>query len=378
MRTSLISTVGTSLLSNFRNLRSDAPDAYREMQRFAEEKNWGQFGQRLLSIPPSERICGAEINSIEEAQKRGKLESLQFLHLLVSETEEGKAVGGILQNYFEHRGIEGLSTLQNVKVHTIEDLQDENPQRFKVYGLRNLVRTLGEIVRFGDFFKADEFVIDATGGYKAQIAIAVVFGQALGIPVLYRHERFSEIIDIPPMPVVFDYDLLGENAGILAAFERGDALDTTEMDDVDERLRVFLEEIEVNGERVYALGAVGQIFLTGFRLRFPQDQKLSPVAVSEKSPPSFRDDHYPTGFRDFVEKVCREVGWVKTAHSLPYSKQRSIKGISFYVRDGKLVGTYQDKDNFGARFELLTNATSPAQLTWAADELNLSYRNNER
>jgi putative CRISPR-associated protein (TIGR02619 family) len=373
MRTHLISTVGTSLLNNFRRLSPNAPALHLEMQQHVNDKNWGQFGRLLPQIDPSDRICGAEINSIQEAQRRGKLDSLEFLHLLVSDTEEGKAVGEILQDYFEERGIAGLESLRNVSLHVIKDLQDDDPARFKVYGLRNLVRKLGEIVRTGDYFDASKFVIDATGGYKAQIAIAVVFGQALGIPVLYRHEQFSEIIDIPPMPVTFDYDLMGQNANLLAAFERGAALDTTEMDDVDERLRVFLEEIEVDGERIYELGAVGQIFLTGFRLRFPRDQTLKPVTASEKKSPSFRDDHYPIGFREFVEKVCREISWVKTAHSLPYDKQRAIKRIGFYIHEGKLVGTYQDKNRFGARFELLTNAITPAQLTWAADQLNQMY-----
>lgn len=47
--------------------------------------------------------------------------------------------------------------------------------------------------------------IDATGGYKAQIAIAVMFGQALGVDVIYKHESFGNIIDFPPMPVSLDF-----------------------------------------------------------------------------------------------------------------------------------------------------------------------------
>lgn len=216
-------------------------------------------------------------------------------------------------------------------------------------------------------------VIDATGGYKAQIAIAVVFGQALSIPVLYRHERFSEIIDFPPMPITFDYDLLGQNAALLFAFEQGMVLTTAEIDALDEKVRVLLEEIEVDGENVFELGAVGQIFLTGFRLRFPRSRQLAPVSNESRKPPSFRDDHYPNGFREFVEKVCKENNWIKTAHSIPYDRQRAIKGIGFYVREGKLIGTYQDRDNFGARFEILTDGAGQDQLTWAADQLNQSY-----
>jgi len=63
---------------------------------------------------------------------------------------------------------------------------------------------------------------------------------------------------------------------------------------------------------------------------------------------------------------------------LPYDKQKSIKGIGFYVReeDGKkrLIGTFQDKDNFGARFWIHVTDESSIALAWAADTLNQKYR----
>lgn len=370
MRNRLISTVGTSLFSNIRGEYRDTngilQNTHQELQQLLRDQNWGQLAQVLSRIPSSARICGAEINSIYEVVKRQKL-NLEHIHFFVSDTEEGRRTGEVLETYIIECGLEGLRT---TTTHIIEELQDQNPSRFKVYGLRNLVRELGKLV---NQYSADTLIIDATGGYKAQIAIAVVFGQALSIPVLYRHERFSEIIDFPPMPITFDYDLLGKNAALLAAFERGDVLTRAEIDTLDEKVRVLLEEIEVDGENVFALGAVGQIFLTGFRLRFPASRKLDRIPDEARKPPSFRDDHYPKGFREFVNKVWEEFRWIKTAHTIPYDKQRAIKGIGFYVREDKLIGTYQDGSNFGARFEILTNATDKDQLTWAADQLNQHY-----
>lgn len=370
MRNRLISTVGTSLFSNirgeYRPNNGISQELHENLQRLLQEQNWGQLASTLAKVSPSARICGAEINSLDEAVQRQKL-TLEHIHFFVSDTEDGRRTGELLENYaIEH----DFANLQTVKVHVIEELQDANSSRFKVYGLRNLVRELGTLA---NQYNAGNLVIDATGGYKAQIAIAVVFGQALNIPVLYRHERFSEIIDFPPMPITFDYDLLGQNAGLLAAFERGDALSASEMNQLDEKVRVLLEEIVVDGESVFELGAVGQIFLTGFRLRFPRSRKLKPVSADTKKRPGFREDHYPIGFKEFVEKVCDEVDWIKTAHSLPYDRQKAIKGISFFVWEGKLIGTFQDKNNFGARFEILTDADGQDQLTWAADELNQRY-----
>jgi putative CRISPR-associated protein (TIGR02619 family) len=370
MRNRLISTVGTSLISNinadFRPGNGVTEEQHQKLRDFLKAENWGQLARELCKVAPSARICGAEINSIEEARKRRVV--LQHIHFLVSDTPDGNNIGKLLETYFIERG---LDNLQTVEAHKIESLQDAKPADFRTFGLRNLVREVGKIV---SNHMAENIVIDATGGYKAQIAIAVVLGQVLEIPVLYRHERFPEIIDIPPMPIAFDYGLLGQNADILAAFEQRNAtLTASEVSGLDEKVRVLLEEIVIEDESVYALGAVGQIYLTGFRLRFPRDRVLQPVPASERREPTFRDDHYPNGFKDFVNKVWRETPWIKACHSLPYDRQRSIRGVSFYVREGKLIGTYQDSNNFGARFEILTNATGDDQLTWAADQLNQAY-----
>ncbi len=373
MRNRLISTVGTSIITNIKSeYRADSgvsQEVHAELQRFLSEKNWGQLARVLAQVDPSARICGAEINSVAELIKRGRI-MLCHMHFLVSDTEDGQNVGKLLESYFIERVGRDLPDLETVKYHIIEGLQDAQPARFKTDGLRNLVRQIGDLVKR---YQSETILIDATGGYKAQIAIAVVLGQALEIPVLYRFERFSEIINVPPLPIAFDYQVLGENADVLAFFERGATVTLAETQDVDEKLRVLLEEVDIDGEVHVGLGAVGQIYLTGFRLRFPRDLTLSPVAPSEKRPPSFRDDHYPDGFKEFVQKVCDEVPWIKTAHSLPYDRQRAIRGTTFYVYQGKLIGTYQDRNRFGARFEILTNAATPDQLAWAADQLNQLY-----
>ena len=62
--------------------------------------------------------------------------------------------------------------------------------------------------------------INATGGYKAPIAVAVLLGQALGVPVYYKHELFSEIIAFPPLPVALDFEVWMRVSGTLFELER--------------------------------------------------------------------------------------------------------------------------------------------------------------
>lgn len=204
-RNTLICTVGTSLfegnLSRLSSTTPNAPTNWAAIRKAYDEKNWQALASEMLRISPTERLCGAEINTIEEAKRKNWL-SLENLIFLVSDTPNGRNTGEFLRLYFEQRSD---LKLRNLEYQVVDNLQDERPTDFKVYGLRNLVRKVGEYIqRFGG---ADYIAIDATGGYKAQIAIAVIVGQALNIPVFYKHERFSEIIDFPPLPISFDTEV---------------------------------------------------------------------------------------------------------------------------------------------------------------------------
>lgn len=360
MKSALLCTVGTSVKGNLKALQLDTE---------YERGNFSRVARGLLQLDPGQRECGAEINSIEEMRSRRQLD-LHHIVFFVSETEDGRAVGKILKSYFEQRS--DLS-LNSVEVQEVEKLQDKHPEDFKVHGLRYLVRSIGRNVkRFGH----EQVAINATGGYKAQIAIAVLLGQALDIPVFYKHERFSEIIDFPPLPISFDYDVLGRNSSLLTDFERGEALSRSEVGELDEKLRALLEEVEVVGEPVYELSPIGQIYVEGFRYRNPRPINLT--GASKRKPPSFPSHHYPRGFEEFVNKVWQENDWIVTASTLPFDKQKSIKGIGFDVRqvgsEHKLVGTYTDKDNFGARYQLHLTDESMKALSWAADRLNQQNR----
>ncbi|RMF53296.1 MAG: putative CRISPR-associated protein [Bacteroidetes bacterium] len=369
-RHTLLCTVGTSLLdANLRRLTETTPERpanWEALRRAADERDWPRVAAELLRVPPDARPCGAEINTVEHI-RRHKDVDLQRIVFLVSDTEAGRDTGEVLRRYFEART--DLS-LHEVRVEVIEALQDERPWDFKQHGLRNLVRTMGRYIRA---YGAGQVAIDATGGYKAQIAIAALVGQALGVPVFYKHERFGSLIDFPPMPVAFDYALLGEHAGLLAALETHGTLSDEDTGDIPDKLRVLLTEVRVDSHTLYELSPIGQLFLETYRTRHPKPVSLPPA--DNRRPPRFRDDHYPTGFRDFVEKVWRENEWISSAHSLPYDKQKGIPGIGFFVRETpegfELIGTY--RRDFGARFRLLIPDASPETLTHAAVLLNERY-----
>uniref|UniRef100_A0A7C3ECY3 Putative CRISPR-associated protein n=1 Tax=Gracilinema caldarium TaxID=215591 RepID=A0A7C3ECY3_9SPIR len=379
MRSHLICTVGTSLfqgnLEKLDEKSPDKPDNWQEIKKAYTANKWDQLAKELLKVAPTSRVCGAEINTIHDLMMSRKF-PIEHIHFLVSDTEDGKNTGQVLQKYFTQYN-NGIFK-NKVDFESVENLQDRDPKAFKIFGLRNLVRAIGSITqRVG----MEQVVIDATGGYKAQIAIAVLIGQVLNIPVVYKHERFSEIIEFPPLPVDFDYDLIGTYAGLLHYIDNKNHLLTSEelqIDEHDEKIRVFLEEVfdTSTQQTMYALSPLGELFLLGYQLRHPKAPNLRPATEKERKHPSIRDDHYPTGFKEFVQKVWEENKWIKTIRSRDYDKQKSIKGIGFNVWqiDEKyhLVGTY--KQEFGARFELFLTDASKESLTWAAEYLTREYK----
>jgi putative CRISPR-associated protein, APE2256 family len=217
-RSVLICTVGTSLFeSNLRKIDDSLilKDKKYEKIKFAfQGKRWDELASLLLTIDPKDRFCGAEINTIEEYLSKKRI-SIKRIFFLVSDTEDGVNTGKVLKSYFTKKKELKLKD-DDVDYRKIEDLQDKDPKKFKINGLRNLVREIGDIIsKFGK----ENIAIDATGGYKAQIAMAVIIGQALDIPVYYKHEKFFEIIDFAPLPITLDYDLLGKYSSIFIEAE---------------------------------------------------------------------------------------------------------------------------------------------------------------
>lgn len=275
----LICTVGTSLLGNLKRLQEGGTDHVRAAMRESHRRgDWPELARSLTNVDPGDRMCGAEINSVADLLNHGYVTRGQ-LHLLVSDTIDGGAMGAILKDYFQQGGWRAVC-------HRIEDLKDDEPRAFRTRGLRNLVRTIGARVQEAG---AEFCAIDATGGYKAQIAIAVLMGQALGIPVYYKHERFSEIIAFPPMPVAFDSSLWERASGMFQALSRPDACERAAQfeQEWDERVEPLIDRVPIEGEDYLELSAVGQIFHETFRMRFRRSRA---ARLPRAATPSEKED----------------------------------------------------------------------------------------
>lgn len=281
----LICTVGTSLfVSNLSRLdEQSSKDSVSPNEAAVAHawrgRDWPLLAQSLRCLPPTQRLLGAEVNSIQSLLDRHLIPDACGLTFLNSDTPDGRDTAAVLKHYFIGRGFSPVITA------VVPGLKDDEPRRFQTEGLRNLARSICQTIRD---YGPEQCAINATGGYKAQIAIAVLIGQALSVPVYYMHERFAEVIAFPPMPVALDFTFWMTVSGILWRLSRDTQPQpgTDFSEEWDERLESLISRETIDGIEYLELSPVGQIFHETFvdRFRRMAPEILPPPAVRKKPP----------------------------------------------------------------------------------------------
>ena len=94
----LIATVGTSLIKgNIEPLihKEDASPKLKKIIDAYKQQRWDAVADAISMFEPSERLCGAEINTVFELM-RVQHRPIEKIFFLVSDTEEGVVTGKIL------------------------------------------------------------------------------------------------------------------------------------------------------------------------------------------------------------------------------------------------------------------------------------------
>lgn len=371
MRPILLCTLGTSLFRpNLERLKREVQEGtlredWLSLSEAYTRGDWSAVALALTRIPASERVCGAEINSVASMIQRGHASADCGLVLFHSATADGRNVGLILERYYK---AQGHSPVERIEV---PDLQDEDAKRFRTQGLRNLVRKLCGGIRERS---AAACAINATGGYKAQIAVAVLVGQALGVPVYYKHEMFSEIIAFPPLPVSFDYEVWMQASGLLFDLDGTREWTPSRLyaEDWDEKYESLVERVEIEGVEYLELSPTGQIFHETFRERFRSgsDQILPPPAL-EKRPPRLEQSGWPGQHPEvqrFLEQVTQAVGQVVHCGTNYYNPDLSDR-TRFRLRGDRVEGIFSD-GRYCVKFHVETTAQTPGQRAAVVARLN--------
>lgn len=355
MRHTLICTVGTSLKSHV---------VQKQISRDLSQRYWDQIARALLSKSPSDHACGAEINSINSILMKKGLASRIHLFLLVSDTEDGRNIGGILKSYFEHKDCP--MRFEQVTSHVVEGLRDDNVHDFRTKGLKNLVRLISQIVRERS---SDAVAINATGGYKAQISFAGMIGQALEVPVYYMFEKFSEVITLPPQPVSLNLGLWLENYMLFERLEEHEPLPDHELKTYapPEAVVALLDDIQVDAEKYWELTAIGQLFHERSRHYFLKHDKTLSSCEQDDTPPGKKPiklsgtHHGNDELLNFAKSLVRSRYVSGIVNSIDFDPKRT-KPIRNVYHDGRIDFTLTWTDaGFGLCVQTTGRNKSEAQ-----------------
>lgn len=358
----LLTTVGTSLLGNLMREPDGSP-----LKAAHQARDAAAVAAELAKREPHERVNGAEVCSTASLINGEYAAADAGVYLFHSETDDGRFVADILARLFTQRGHAPVEAVE------IASLRDDDPQAFRTKGLRNLAKALCGKAR--DHTPA-ACAFNATGGYKAQIAVAVLLGQALGVPTYYMHERFSDIIAFPPMPVSLDYEVWMRASGLFAALE-GDhdpAPRSLFAGEWDERYESLVESVEVDGVEYLELSATGQIFHETFRERFRSNaDRVLPPPAGRQQPPKIKGDE--AHLKKYEAQVTRhmrratdavpQVVFCETTYFNPDLPQRT----RFVEARGGVEGIFSD-GTYTVRFAVGTTATTDGQRAAVVAALN--------
>lgn len=180
----VIVTVGTSLLSTYRTRQDDSKRSTKEIN---EEVLKAYVIEHAGDLP---RLC-AETNSISKKH----LEAGDYLYFVTGENHESRLCGKILSELYA-----GSHLCETIYVKGLVP----DARQFRDLGMKNLIQELvGVIERHNS-----NAVIHATGGFKAQIAIATLIGILFHLKVHYLYEDFQELVSLPEVPLHFDFEPL--------------------------------------------------------------------------------------------------------------------------------------------------------------------------
>jgi putative CRISPR-associated protein (TIGR02619 family) len=258
MRT-ILTTVGTSLLGN----------AKRDLK--VEQPSDQQLANYIRHTPPEK--VSAETNSLSRLLREG--DRAIFLH---SHTKEGKRCAETLRRHYAGEGYK--ADLREVSDLTYTE------SRFKMRGLRSLVATLIDLIR-SERRQKREVLVNATGGFKAEIAYATLVGLLFDVPVYYIHEAFHDIIEMPPTPISWDYSLLAD----YEEFFEWVFAENRPTAEVDARLRGLPEDIRLlltEEEGCTLLSPTGEVFYEAYLDRVRQAASV-PLLLSSAAQQTYND-----------------------------------------------------------------------------------------
>lgn len=194
MRT-IICTTGTSITGN--KIRFD-PEAKGEVylrairERVEEERK--KTGKGFLDIVSAETKSLHALNATAQ-------DAIILLH---TDTDDGKICAEVVAEVITKE----MSIIPQLK--RIAGLQVKDDVAFRKRGIDQLFSVLKELTAGKEYGKDEEVILNITGGFKSVVPYVTLFGLLRRFDVAYIFEGSSKLIRMPPLPVQYDFERIGQ------------------------------------------------------------------------------------------------------------------------------------------------------------------------
>ncbi|WP_197051432.1 putative CRISPR-associated protein [Caloranaerobacter azorensis] len=265
----VITTVGTSIISNYRKGGGTKLDSY---EKYLNEsfKNWEE--DYSISMKKTlkdwmkkvkEEDISAEIKSLLKIKKEE--DCCLEVYLITTDTVASNLCAQLIAEYFKEKKDDCIEVKYNPKTSNIKGLQIENRKKFVQQGLPNLINKISRIVN-GYY---DNVIFNITGGYKGVIPYLTIMAAVNGSSIKYIFEESNELITIPSLPLKIDEEVFSKYYFQLTRLEEG----IGDYSKVKNEEFVAYSELEGKGlvewDGKYAfLSPIGQIFFNRYRDRY--------------------------------------------------------------------------------------------------------------
>ncbi|KLU60943.1 CRISPR-associated protein [Peptococcaceae bacterium CEB3] len=323
----IITTVGTSLFTNYDAERKDMKDHLAKLKGMRHSR-WKENQERIDLVRKAvahwmsgKRSASAEISSILKLKEQ--FAEVGEVRFLCSDTIESRLAAELVQEYFTLQ--EGVKVLFDAAADVIRGLQVEDARVFAQEGIINLVKRFGALAgEYGEFFTGD-LLLNITGGYKGTIPYLTLLGQVYNIPIYYLFEDTDALLKIPQAPVDIYWGLFAKYSELFKELEKGVEVswdDYKRFHAIEDDFSSCIEEISENGTGLIALNAVGMMFWQRFQ--------------------SFFVVYLPRGGKYWDEEKTRK-------KELQQSLQRLYKRLKDLGDNGIALESYQDEELIHAK-----------------------------
>lgn len=239
----IVMTVGTSLLGNFRD------------KNIYEDKEY--IINYLSNQDVVDKKFGAELNSFNRMSNKCNMENIK-IYLISTDTDSGRYCSEIIKNVIVNKF---SIKMENIEIVVADELSDKNFINFATRGLRNLVNEVTKIIKN---YNPDNIAFLPIGGYKAEIALITTIANVFEINSYYMYEDFEDIIKMPFLPVILDYELIVEDLDLFFKLKNNELIELDKI--IQEKInnkkgyKTLMSYEKIDNKKYLELTSLGLLF----------------------------------------------------------------------------------------------------------------------